>query len=162
MYYAAIALTIVANVAYHVFQKSIRADASPAASLVITYAVALVCSLVMLVASSGARPIGNALSQTGWASYGLGLAIVGLELGFLWAYRAGWDLALAAPYANVAVAVVLLPLGILAFGDSLTPRKFAGIALAVAAILLMAGRPQASKSVGDPASPSPSSSPSSP
>lgn len=159
MYYAAIALTIVANVAYHVFQKSIRADASPAASLVITYAVALVCSLVLLVSSSAARPIGNALSQTGWASYGLGLAIVGLELGFLWAYRAGWDLAMAAPYANVAVAVVLLPLGIFVFGDSLTPRKFAGLALAVAAILLMTGRPEASKTGGDAA---PSSSPQSP
>ncbi|MEM6992106.1 MAG: hypothetical protein AAF721_16465 [Myxococcota bacterium] len=154
MYYAAIALTIVANVGYHLFQKSIRADVSPAASLVVTYAVALACSVVMLAVSAKARPMTAALSQTGWASYALGVSIVALEIGFLLAYRAGWDLGLAAPYANVAVALVLLPIGVLAFDDGLTPRKLGGVGLAIAAIVLLSGRPEAAPgATAEPAAP---------
>lgn len=140
MYYAAIALTIVANVGYHLFQKSIRPEAAPAASLVVTYAVALACSLALLPFVGGGRSIAGALAQTGWASYALGVAIVGLEIGFLLAYRAGWDLGLAAPYANVAVAIVLLPIGVLAFADQLTARKLAGFAFAVVGLVLLSGR----------------------
>jgi len=140
MYYAAIALTIAANIGYHVFQKSVRPEASPAASLVITYGVALVCSLVLLVVMPTTRSVGATLGQAGWASYALGIAVVGLEIGFLLAYRAGWDLGLAAPYVNVAAALVLLPLGVLLFGDQLTPRKAAGAALALAGLWLLASR----------------------
>lgn len=141
MYYAAIAVTIVANVGYHLFQKSIRPDASAAASLVVTYSVALVCSLVLLLVTGSGRSFIGGLSQAGWPSYALGIAVVGLEVGFLWAYRAGWDLGLAAPYANVAVALVLVPVGVLAFGDQLTPRKAAGVALAIAGLVLLSGKP---------------------
>ena len=141
MYYAAIALTIAANIGYHVFQKSVRPETSPAASLVVTYGVALVCSLVLLVVLPTARSAGAALGQAGWASYALGIAVVGLEVGFLLAYRAGWDLGLAAPYVNVAAALVLLPLGVLLFGDQLTPRKAVGVTLALAGLWLLASRP---------------------
>ena len=137
MYYAAIALTIVANVGYHLFQKTIRPDAPPAASLVVTYAVALGCSVLLLLLLQGPRAVGTSLAQANWPSYALGVAIVGLELGFLLAYRAGWDLGLAAPYANVAVALVLLPIGVLVFADQLTMRKLAGVALAIVALMLL-------------------------
>lgn len=154
MYYAAIALTIVANVGYHLFQKTIRPDAPPAASLVVTYAVALGCSVLLLLLLQGPRAIGTSLSQANWPSYALGVAIVGLEIGFLLAYRSGWDLGLAAPYANVAVALVLLPIGVLAFADQLTTRKVAGVALAIVALVLLSeksgGRDvEKSSTVGD-------------
>ena len=158
MYYAAIALTIVANVGYHLFQKTIRPDAPPAASLVVTYAVALACSVALLLLLQGPRAIGSSLSQANWPSYALGVAIVGLEIGFLLAYRSGWDLGLAAPYANVAVALVLLPIGVLVFSDQLTPRKLAGVALAIVALVLLseksgAGGAEISSSVADDAAP---------
>ena len=141
MYYAAIALTVAANVGYHIFQKSIRPEASPAISLVITYAVALLVSAVLVPVLGSPRSLSAALAQTNWASYALGVAIVGLEIGFLLAYRAGWDIGLAAPYSNVAVAVVLLPIGALAFGDQLTLRKLAGFGLAVAGLVLLSTGP---------------------
>ena len=140
MYYAAITLTIVANVGYHLFQRSIRPDASPMGSLVVTYAVALALSVVLMAVLPG-RGVSASLSSTSWPSWALGIAIVGLEVGFLLAYRAGWDLGLAAPYANVAVALALLPIGVLAFGDRLTTRKILGFVLAVAGIALLSGKP---------------------
>jgi drug/metabolite transporter (DMT)-like permease len=145
MYALAILLTIAANVGYHLFQRTIRPDANPALSLVVTYVVALLLSVALLPAFDGLQDLRAGFRRLGWSSYALGGAIVLLELGFLLAYRARWDLGVAAAYSNVAVALILLPIGVLAFGEGFDARKGLGVALAVAGLVLLTR----------PASPSP-------
>jgi len=136
LYLGAILLTITGNVAYHVLNKSVAPNAHPFASLVVTYAIALAGSLAILAFDTRAG-VGTALGGVNWASYVLGIAVVSLELGFLLAYRAGWALSLAAVYSNVAVGMLLLPVGILLYRESLNSANLAGLVLALISLLLM-------------------------
>ncbi len=137
MYFAAIALTVVSNVLYHLFQKSTPGGVNPVLALAVTYALATAISLLLLPAFPLAGGLVASLRQVNWASFGLALAIVGLELGFLLAYRAGWNLSTGGLVSNVTVAIVLLPLGLLLFREQLQPRNYLGIALCLAGLALI-------------------------
>lgn len=140
-YVLSIALVIAANVGYHLFQKTIRPDVIAPASLVATYVVALLGSLLLLWLWPATEGPVAAVRRAGPTSYLLGLAVIGLEVGFLWAYRCGWDLSITAAYANVAVAVALVPIGVLVFSDRMDGRRIAGLLLAVAGLWLLSAPP---------------------
>jgi drug/metabolite transporter (DMT)-like permease len=149
LYPFAIGLTIFANVGYHLCQKAIRPDASVAATLVVTYAVALVLSALVWPWLGGGEGLVPALRRLGPAPYALGGFVVLIELGFLLAYRSGWMLGTAALYCNAAVALVLLPVGVLAFGEALDLRRTLGLLLALAGLLLLGGGPTETGSPDD-------------
>ena len=137
MYYAAIIMTVIANIFYHLIQKATPNNINPMLSLAVTYATALVASLALLPLFSGDTPALAALKKLNWTSYALGLAIIGLELGFLLAYRAGWDLSLGALVSNTAVSLLLIPLGLLLFKEQLTVVNGVGIAFCFIGLLLI-------------------------
>lgn len=139
----AIGLTILANVGYHLCQKVIRPDASVAATLVVTYAIALVVSALLWPWLGGGEGLVPALRRLGPQSYALGGCVVLIELGFLLAYRAGWTLGSAALFCNAAVALVLLPIGVLVFDEGFDLRKALGLVLALGGLVLLAGGPTA-------------------
>ena len=136
LYVGSIGLTIAGNIAYHLLNKSVAPNAHPFASLVATYGVGLAVSLAVLTIEVKGG-VAEGLRHLNWASYALGVVVVLLELGFLLAYRAGWKISAAALYSNVAVGLLLLPIGLLAFRESLTAANAAGIVLAVVSLVLM-------------------------
>ncbi|MGR6835969.1 EamA family transporter [Syntrophomonas erecta] len=136
-YYLPIVLTIVANVFYHIFQKSIPEAANPMLSLIITYLTATLLSVLILLFGFKDTSIIAEIRKVNWASYALGVAIIGLELGFLLAYRAGWNVSLGALISNIAVSVLLIPIGIALFKETLTMQSFLGIVLCVSGLILI-------------------------
>lgn len=136
-YYLPIVLTIVANVFYHIFQKSIPEAANPMLSLIITYLTATLLSVIILLFGLKDTFIIAEIRKVNWASYALGVAIIGLELGFLLAYRAGWNVSLGALISNIAVSVLLIPIGIALFKETLTMQSFLGIVLCVSGLILI-------------------------
>jgi len=148
IYTLAIALTIIANVGYHLCQKGIRPDASAAATLLVTYAVALTLSALLWPWLGDGEGLLPAIRRLGPASYALGACVVLLELGFLLAYRAGWDLGVAALYSNAATALVLLPIGLFVLAEGIDGRKALGLLFAFIGLALLSGP---SKSEGGPA-----------
>lgn len=75
---------------------------------------AVIHSLALLISLAGMvlYPIGSrSLSQLNWSTSGVALGIIGIEIGFLLAYRAGWSMGYAALSANALTTLVLLPLG---------------------------------------------------
>lgn len=143
LYVVSIALTIIANVGYHLLQRSIRPDLSPLVSLIATYGTALVLCLLALPFFGGEEPMGQQFAKLGWPSAALGLAIIALELGFLLAYRAGWNISVAALYSNAAVVLLLLPVGLLAFQEGMDARKAAGLVCAFVGLVLLSSKPEA-------------------
>jgi drug/metabolite transporter (DMT)-like permease len=136
LYVGSVALTIAGNIAYHVLNKSVAPNAHPFASLVATYGIGLLFSLGVLVLTAP-QGVVNGLKALNWASYALGIVVVLLEVGFLLAYRAGWKISVAAVYSNVAVGLLLLPIGYLLYRETMTATNVVGIALAVVALVLM-------------------------
>ena len=88
--YLTMLMAIVSVTFYQVFQKEISLLVNPFASLIITYLVAIVVSVIFWFAFPGGTSLLVAFKSANYASYLLGIAIVGIELGFLLIYRAGW------------------------------------------------------------------------
>ena len=136
-FYLSISLTIISNVFYHLIQKLTPSNVNPLLTLTITYATATLICLLILPFFPSNTGISEGLKNLNWTSFGLAFAIVGLEGGFLWAYRAGWTISLGALASNVAVAVLLLPIGLLLFKEKPTMINIIGIAISILGLIMI-------------------------
>lgn len=138
LYYFSLGLTVVSNVFYHVVLKVTPAGVSPVLSLLVTYVTAAVLTAALYPFFPGkAASVLAGLRELNWASYALGVAIVGLEVGFLLAYRAGWNISLAALISSTAVSLLLIPVGLALFREALTGVQLLGMALCLAGLVLV-------------------------
>lgn len=137
IYYIAIALTILSNVFYHIFQKATPSNANPFLSLMITYLTAAAVCLMILPFYPGEASLLEAFKKISWVSVALGVAIVGLEFGFLLAYRVGWNISLAGVFSNIAVGLLIIPIGILFYHEKISGVNIAGIALCLGGLALV-------------------------
>jgi len=135
-----VAIIVMSSVLYHVAQKSIPSGAPPVGSLLVSYGVALLGTLALLPFFPLPSPAARSLRGLNWASAVIGLAIVGVELGFLLAYRAGWRVSVGAAVSNAAVAVLLVPIGVFAFQEKLSGVNALGLLLCVAGLFLAIAR----------------------
>lgn len=137
LFYLSILLAVVANIFYHIFQKSITGNVNPLISLIITYGTALAISLAIFFVDPGKKGFLMSLKEANWASYALGVAVIGLEMGFLLAYREGWNVSLAALLTNSLVALSLIPVGILFYHEHLSLVNLVGVMLSMAGLVLV-------------------------
>jgi hypothetical protein len=135
--YAGSMLIIVASVVtYQLAQRQVPTRASAWATLVVAYGVGLAISVLGAVLTAGgeARRV-----EVPWAAaLFLGVAVVGIEFGYLQAYRAGWKLSTTAMVAGVAAASLLTVLGLLIFEEHIGVRQVAGLAACVTGLVLLA------------------------
>ncbi len=131
-------LVVAANTLYNICSKSVPGDMNSFAALTVNYAVAAAVSLILFfVTNGGGKEIGSAFSKVNWAPIVMGLSIVGLELGYILIYRAGWKISTASLVANIAVACILIFEGVLLYKEAITIRQAVGIAVCVAGMLLI-------------------------
>ena len=64
-----------------------------------------------------------------WPTVLLALSVVGIEIGYILAYRAGWKIGVTYAFASGATVALLALLGALYFGDHLDIRKCLGLVL---------------------------------
>ncbi len=64
-----------------------------------------------------------------WPTVLLALSVVGIEMGYILAYRAGWKIGVTYAFASGATVAILALLGALYFGDHLDIRKCLGLVL---------------------------------
>jgi drug/metabolite transporter (DMT)-like permease len=136
---ASLAVIVLSNVVPRP-QKSISPGAHPLVSLLVTYAVAAVITLLLFPFFPLRETFGHALRKINWASAAVGVAIVGVELGFLLAYRSGWRISIGSAAANAAVALVLIPTGLVFFGERLSAANTAGLILCLIGLVLVVAR----------------------
>ncbi len=137
IFYFSIALAIFSTLLYHLTQKMTPAGANPALALTATYLTSLVLCLFLFVFTPLTSGLKDSLGQLNWASFGLAFALVGLEVGFLLAYRAGWNISLAAIFVNVAGTLLLVPFGVLFFKEKLTPVNLLGILVCIVGLVMV-------------------------
>ncbi len=136
IFYLPLLLAVGATTLYHVSQKSVSPQVNPMLSVTINYVTALVVSLLILPFYPG-QPLRASWRHLNWASVAVGVAIVGIELGFVVAYRAGWRITVASLVANVSTALLLVIIGLVFFREHLSGRAAAGIVLCIAGLGLV-------------------------
>ena len=67
----------------------------------------------------------------------LGAVVVGLEAGFLYAYKAGWQVSKASLVQSTFLAVALLFAGRLIYGEELTWNKLLGAAVCLIGLAII-------------------------
>ncbi len=137
MYYVPLLLTIIANVVYHIAQKNTSENINPMFSLMITYSVALVFSAIIFFLTKGNETVKMNFKELNWSSFVLGLSIIFLELGFLLAYRVGWNVGTASIISTILVTITLVPIGIIFFKEDINIKNMIGIGLSIVGIILM-------------------------
>ena len=124
------------NIAYNLMTKSTPAQVNPFASLTVTYLVAAVFSFILLMFSSSGHPLGD-FREVNWTGIVLGMAIVGLELGYICLYRAGWNISVGSLVANVLLAACLLVIGLVVFKEAVGAKQVLGIAVCLCGLVLI-------------------------
>ena len=131
------ALIILANVIYQVCTKSVPAKMNPFASLTVTYLVGALLSLVLYFVLGKGGNLIEEYRRLNWAPFVLGVIIVGLEAGWIYAYKAGWQVSTGFIVQSAFLAVCLLAVGYLLYREAVTWNKVAGIAVCVAGLVLI-------------------------
>lgn len=137
LYVLPIALIVASNVVYNICQKSTPHSANPYIALLVTYLTAALVTIVIYLFDKSDKSLWQSLGDLNWTSMVLGLAIVGLEVGFLFAYRAGWNISLGALVANSLVALALIPVGVLIYHEGFELNKIVGVVLCLVGLIII-------------------------
>lgn len=124
-----IALVALSNVVYQLCLKSVSSDIDPFAALTVTYAVAAGVSAVLFFALNRGGNLIREYAHINWASFALAFGIVGLEAGYVYAYKAGWSVSIAPIVQTCIATVALIFISLLVYRDNLSVSKIAGIVI---------------------------------
>lgn len=137
LFYFSITLAICSSALYHFVAKSTPSNINFTVSLLVTYAVAFMVTLLTFFFFPAKNGVMAELKQLNWASIGLAVAIVGIEFGFLLVYRAGWHLGIAAVLTNVVASLILVPVAIFIFKDQISWINVLGIFICLAGLVML-------------------------
>ena len=129
-------LIIVSALIYHLSQKSIPKEASPLIVILSAYGVAIMTCLALLLATGEIKRGAELLHNQNWVLVVLiGLTAVGVELGFLYAYRTGWNISTASITIGAFTTTSLALIGTLWFKEQLTPLNIVGMVLCLVGVI---------------------------
>lgn len=137
LFYFSIGVTILSSVLYHFSQKSTPANVNPAVAILITYVVAFFLTLILVFFIPTRIGFLAEVRQLNWASYLLAISIVGLEVGYLLVYRAGWNVGIAAVLVNVAASLLLVPVALWVFKQQLSWINLVGILVCLVGLVML-------------------------
>ena len=132
-----IALVIVCNTVYQVCAKSVPADMNPLASLTVTYLVAAVMSGLLYVWLGEGTDFLGEYKKLNWAPFTLGIVIVGLEAGWIYAYKAGWPVSTAFIVQSSVLAAALLLVGYWLYQEPLAWNKIVGVVICLIGLVVI-------------------------
>lgn len=130
-----IGLIVFCSTAYQVGVKEISTGIHPLTALVLTYLSASFASFILyfFLAPQGENRKKEIFSWNP-SALGLGFSIVGIELGVVYMYRAGWTVQTSFILTNSLIVAALMAAGALFYKEKLKLRQLAGVVLTLAGI----------------------------
>ena len=122
-----IALVVFSNIIYHICAKGLPKDMNTMASMTITYLVGALCSAIMFFVMARGGNLMHEYSKMNIYPALLGISVVGLEVGVIYAYKAGWAVNTASIVQSVFVAVALIFVGAILYNEGINANKIIGI-----------------------------------
>ncbi|WP_102338013.1 EamA family transporter [Collinsella provencensis] len=141
LFYVPLAIGVLGNILYNIFAKSTPENANTFASLTLTYAAGMAATFILYMVTSGGGNIVAEFAKANWASYALGLCIVGCDVAIILLYRAGWDLSVGTLVGNISLSLCLAVIGVIFWHESLGPIKIVGILVCIAGLYIV-NRPE--------------------
>ena len=136
---ASIALLIVlaGNLLYHLVIRTAPKELGPFSLLTIAYLGAGLISLGIAVKYENAT-VQSLVRTLHPSAFGIALAALLIEAGYLLAYRSGAAIGTASALVNATAAVLLAIIGWIAFRERLSTQAVIGIAMTAAGVLTLA------------------------
>jgi len=132
-----LSVAILCTVGYPLVLKVTPPGVNPLLSLMLTYALVTVVFGVILLVAPGGFDWRLELRHLNWTALALAVVIVGLDLGFLYLYRGGFEVSLGALVTQSAAAMLLLVVGVAVFREKLSAANVAGLVLCLAGLWLV-------------------------
>ena len=124
-----IALVVFSNIVYQICAKGVPKDMDAMASMTITYLVGAVCSAIMYFVMNKNGNLLQEYAKMNWAPFFLGVSVVGLEVGFNYAYKNGWAVSTASLVQSAFLAVALIIVGAVLYREAIKANKVIGIVI---------------------------------
>lgn len=122
-------IIVFSNILYQICAKGIPEQMNTYASMTVTYAVATLFSALMFFLTTKGGNIIREFKFSNWATVILGIVITGLEVGFIYAYKAGWKVSTLATVTNAFLAIALIFLGFFMYHEAITWSKILGVVI---------------------------------
>ena len=132
-----IILVLFSNTLYQVFAKSIPDKMNPFASLTVTYIVSAVFSGILYFLLNKDANLIKEYNKINLAPVVFGLVLVGLEVGWIYAYRAGWEVSKGFIVQSAVLAVILIFVGFLLYKENITWNKIIGIIICLIGLVFI-------------------------
>ena len=132
-----IALVVLSNIIYQICAKSVPKDMDAMASMTITYMVGAVCSAIMYFVMTKNGNLLQEYAKTNWAPVFLGISVVGLEVGFIYAYKNGWAVSTASIVQSAFLAVALLIVGAFLYHETVNISKIIGVVFCLIGLIFL-------------------------
>jgi drug/metabolite transporter (DMT)-like permease len=136
LFYFSIILAIASSALYHFVAKSTPTNVNFTVSLLVTYGFAFGMTLFTFFFFPTKSVLGE-LKLLNWASFGLAIAVMGIEFGYLLMYRAGWNLGIAAVLVTVLASLILVPVAIFVFKDKISWINITGILVCLVGLVML-------------------------
>ena len=131
------ALLVLSNAVYQICAKSVPEGLNPFASLTVTYLIGAAASTVLYFVLRTDGSLMKEYGKLNWAPFVLGIVIVGLEAGWIYAYKAGWQVSMGFIVQSAFLAAVLLLIGYFLYHESLTWNKLIGVAICLIGLVFI-------------------------
>lgn len=132
-----ILMVIVSNVFYNITTKLTPEKANPFLVMIITYLVGAVLSVILFFNTKVEKNIMADFSKLNWTSILLGFSIVGLETGYIYMYRIGWNISIGSLIANIILSIILVFIGVLFYKEQINLNKIIGIGMCLVGLFFI-------------------------
>ena len=132
-----IALVVLSNVAYQICAKSVPEGMNPMASLTVTYLVGAAASGILYCIMSRGGNLIREYGKMNWAPIVLGIVIVGLEAGWIYAYKAGWQVSTGFIVQSAFLAAALIFVGYFLYHEALSWNKIVGVGVCLVGLVFI-------------------------
>ena len=122
-----IGLVVLSNIIYQVCAKSVPKKMNTMAIMTITYLVGAACSAIVFFLTNKDSSLLQEFKKLNFAPFLLGVSIVGLEVGFIYAYKNGWAVSTASIVQSAFLSVALIFVGALLYHETITASKIIGV-----------------------------------
>jgi drug/metabolite transporter (DMT)-like permease len=107
------------------------------AGLTAVYIIAAIVSVIIFFVTNETKDFFKEVKKVNWAIFVLAVGCTGIDLGYILLFRAGWDISIGSLVCNIALAILLIFVGILFYREKITKYHLAGISMCLIGLTLI-------------------------